>query len=36
MSYEDLGHYSKVVTTLQETIRLMAALDAAIPHWPLE
>ena len=36
LSYEDLEHYSKVVTALQETIRLMAAIDAAIPRWPLE
>ena len=28
--------YAEVVTALQETIRLMAASDAAIPHWPLE
>ena len=36
LTYDDLEHYSKVVTALQETIRLMAAIDAAIPHWPLE
>ncbi|OFW31609.1 MAG: hypothetical protein A3J28_04810 [Acidobacteria bacterium RIFCSPLOWO2_12_FULL_60_22] len=36
LTYEDLEHYSKVVTALQETIRLMAEIDAAIPHWPLE
>ena len=36
LTYEDLEHYSKVVTALQETIRLMAAIDAAIPAWPLE
>ena len=36
MNYEDLEHYSKVATALQETIRLMAAIDAAIPNWPLE
>ena len=29
-------HYAKVVTAFQETIRFMAAIDAAIPRWPLE
>lgn len=28
--------YKHVVTGLQETLRLMAEIDAAIPHWPLE
>ncbi len=36
LSYEDLEHYRKVVTALQETIRLMAEIDAAVPGWPLE
>ena len=48
LTYEDLEQshdgksvrrgylYSKVVTALPETIRLMAAIDAAIPKWPLE
>lgn len=36
LAYEDLEHYSKVVTALKETIRLMAAIDAAIPKWPTE
>jgi len=36
LNYEDLGHYCKVVTALQETIRLMDAIDAAIPKWPME
>ena len=36
MTYDDLEHYAKVVTALHETIRLMAAIDAAIPRWPLE
>ena len=30
MTYEDLEHYAKVATALQETIRLMAAIDAAL------
>jgi hypothetical protein len=35
LSYDDLTHYAKVVAALSETIRLMAAIDAAIPKWPL-
>ena len=35
LTYEDLEHYSKVVTALKETIRLMAEIDAAIPKWPI-
>jgi hypothetical protein len=35
MTYEALEHYSKVVTALSETIRLMSAIEAAIPKWPL-
>jgi len=34
--YADLEHYSKVVTAIQETIHLMAEIDAAIPNWPIE
>lgn len=36
LSYEDLEHYGKVVQALAETIRVMAAIDAAIPQWPIE
>lgn len=36
IGYEDLEHYCKVVTAINETIRLMAEIDAAIPKWPLE
>jgi hypothetical protein len=36
LTYDDLEHYSKVVTALKETIRLMAEIDAAIPKWPIE
>lgn len=36
LTYQDLEHYSKVVTALSETIRLMAEIDAAIPKWPIE
>ena len=36
LTYDDLEHYGKVVTALSETLRLMAAIDAAIPQWPIE
>jgi hypothetical protein len=36
LPYDDLEHYCKAVTALSETIRLMAAIDAAIPRWPIE
>lgn len=29
-------HYQRIVVALQETIRLMQQIDAAIPGWPLE
>jgi hypothetical protein len=32
----DLEHYCKVATAMNETIRLMAAIDAAIPKWPID
>ncbi len=35
LTYEDLEHYSKVVTALSGTIRLTAEIDAAIPKWPI-
>jgi hypothetical protein len=35
LSYDDLDHYAKAVTALKETIRLMAAIDSAIPKWPI-
>jgi len=35
LSYEDITHYQRVVVALSETIRLMAAIDAAIPAWPM-
>jgi hypothetical protein len=35
LTYDDLEHYCKVVTALSETIRLMSAIDAAIPNWPI-
>ncbi len=36
LSYDDLEHYCKVVTATNETIGLMAEIDAAIPKWPIE
>ncbi len=36
LRYEDLEHYCKIVTALAETIRLMGAIDGAIPRWPME
>jgi Type ISP C-terminal specificity domain/N-6 DNA Methylase len=35
LAYGELEHYSKVVTAIQETIRLMAEIDAVIPKWPM-
>ncbi len=36
LSYDDITHYRKVVVALGETIRLMAAIDAAVPAWPIK
>ncbi len=33
---EDITHYQRIVVALQETIRLMQQIDAAIPGWPIE
>lgn len=35
LSWDDIEHYQKIVVALQETRRLMAEIDAAIPQWPL-
>jgi hypothetical protein len=35
LSAEDLRHYQRVVVALKETLRLMTAIDQAIPGWPL-
>jgi hypothetical protein len=35
LAYDDLTHYQKIVVALQETMRVMRAIDAAIPKWPL-
>jgi hypothetical protein len=36
LSYDELTHYQRMVVALRETIRLMDAIDAAIPSWPME
>jgi predicted helicase len=36
LSFDDLRHYCRVVVALRETIRLMGAIDATIPGWPLQ
>lgn len=36
LSYSDLNHYQKIVVALSETIRIMSAIDAAIPQFPIE
>jgi Type ISP C-terminal specificity domain len=36
LTYDDQMHYCKVVTAINETIRLMGEIDAAIPKWPIE
>jgi hypothetical protein len=35
LSYDDLTHYQHMLAALQQTMELMAAIDAAIPAWPL-
>ncbi len=35
LTYDDLTHYQRMVVALAETIRIMAAVDAAIPAWPV-
>ncbi|MGA2588250.1 MAG: type ISP restriction/modification enzyme [Candidatus Aminicenantales bacterium] len=36
LSYDDIQHYQKIVIALNETIRLMAKIDALIPSWPID
>ncbi|RLC83671.1 MAG: DNA methyltransferase [Chloroflexi bacterium] len=35
LTFDDLTHYQKIVVALQETMRLMAEIDNAIPEWPM-
>lgn len=36
LSTEDLKRYMKIVVALRETIRIMSAIDKAIPSWPMK
>ncbi len=36
LSHQDIEHYQQVILALSRTRELMAAIDAAIPGWPLE
>jgi hypothetical protein len=36
LSYDEMKHYQKIVVALQETMRLMDEIEAAIPGWPIE
>lgn len=35
LSFDDIEHYQKIVVAVHETRRLMSAIDAAIPAWPI-
>jgi hypothetical protein len=35
LTYDDLTHYQNIIVALQETIHLMAEVDALISAWPL-
>jgi predicted helicase len=35
LSYDDIKHYHGIIAALAETITLQAAIDEAIPSWPL-
>ena len=35
LTFNDIQHYQRIVTALQNTIRLMDEIDDAIPSWPL-
>jgi predicted helicase len=36
LSQEDIAHYQRIVVALGETIKLMAAIDQAVPGFPIE
>lgn len=36
LSYADLRHYQRIIVALAETQRIMTAIDAAIPGFPIE
>lgn len=35
LAYDDIQLYQKMIVSIRETIRLMAEIDKAIPHWPI-
>jgi predicted helicase len=35
LSFDDVQHYRRIVVALQETLRLMDAIDETIPQWPM-
>lgn len=36
LTYDAIENYCRIVTAIDETIRLMAEIDRAIPSWPIE
>jgi predicted helicase len=36
LSQDDIEHYQKIVVALEQSIDLMAKIDAAIPNWPID
>ncbi|WP_310426446.1 type ISP restriction/modification enzyme [Chamaesiphon sp. VAR_48_metabat_135_sub] len=36
LSQADIEHYQKIVVALEQSIDLMAKIDAAIPNWPID
>ncbi|MFW9263400.1 type ISP restriction/modification enzyme [Nostoc sp. CALU 546] len=36
LTSDDIQHYQRIVVALQETIELMANIDAVIPAWPIQ
>ena len=36
LSFEDIRHYQKLIAAISKTLRLMRAIDKAIPDWPIE
>jgi len=36
LSYDDIEHYRKITEALRGTLRLMEAVDEAIPAWPIK
>jgi hypothetical protein len=36
LSQDDISHYQKIVVALEQSIKLMAEIDVAIPSWPID